>query len=122
MKGKIPFCEIAIGDTDIWAVGPEAANGVFTKLWWYNNPNNPPEEKAFADAYMKKHNRPAADKAWMGWITAKSLFEVDRAGEVHRADGDHRGPGELEVRRRRAVGTATASGTIRCCCGIWSCR
>ena len=24
---------------------------------------------------MKKHNRPAADKAWMGWITAKSLFE-----------------------------------------------
>ena len=27
MKGKIPFCEIAIGDTDIWAVGPEAATG-----------------------------------------------------------------------------------------------
>ena len=24
---------------------------------------------------LKKHNRPAADKAWMGWITAKSLFE-----------------------------------------------
>ena len=75
MKGKIPFVEIAIGDTDIWAVGPDAANGVFTKLWWYNNPNNPPEEKAFAEAYLKKHSRPAADKAWMGWITAKSLFE-----------------------------------------------
>ena len=41
MKGKIPFCEIAIGDTDIWAVGPEAANGIFTKLWWYNNPEQP---------------------------------------------------------------------------------
>ena len=27
MKGKIPFVEIAIGDTDIWAVGPEAARG-----------------------------------------------------------------------------------------------
>ena len=75
MKGKIPFVEIAIGDTDIWSVGPEAASGAFTKLWWYKNPNNPPEEKAFAKAYMKKHNRPAADKAWMGWITAKSLFE-----------------------------------------------
>jgi branched-chain amino acid transport system substrate-binding protein len=75
MKGKIPFAEIAIGDTDIWAVGPEAATGVFTSLWWYKNPNNPPEEKAFAEAYEKKHNRPAADKAWMGWITAKSLFE-----------------------------------------------
>jgi branched-chain amino acid transport system substrate-binding protein len=80
MKGKIPFCEIAIGDTDIWAVGPEAATGIFTKLWWYNNPDNPPEEKAFAAAYQKKHGRPAADKAWMGWITAKSLFEsIDMA-------------------------------------------
>ena len=27
MKGKIPICEIAIGDTDIWSVGPEAATG-----------------------------------------------------------------------------------------------
>ena len=75
MKGKIPFVEIAIGDTDIWAVGPEAANGTFTKLWYYNNPNNPPEEKAFAADYLKKYNKPAADKAWMGWITAKSLFD-----------------------------------------------
>jgi branched-chain amino acid transport system substrate-binding protein len=81
MKGKIPFVEIAIGDTDIWAVGPEAATGVFTSLWWYKNPGNPPEEKAFAAAYEKKHNRPAADKAWMGWITAKSLFESIEAAK-----------------------------------------
>ena len=80
MKGKIPFVEIAIGDTDIWGVGPEAATGIFTKLWDAHNPNNPPEEKAFADAYMKKHGKPAADKAWMGWITARSLFEsIDAA-------------------------------------------
>jgi len=75
MKGKIPVCEIAIGDTDIWSVGTEAATGTYTSLWWYDNPNNPPAEKAFAAAYQKKFNRPAADKAWMGWITAKSLFE-----------------------------------------------
>jgi branched-chain amino acid transport system substrate-binding protein len=75
MKGKIPFVEIAIGDTDIWAVGPEAATGIFTKMWYYANPNNPPAEKAFADAYQKKYGKPAADKAWMGWITARSLFE-----------------------------------------------
>src|ERR1700691_4837237 len=81
MKGKIPFCEIAIGDTDIWSVGPEAATGVFTSLWWYKNPNNPPEEKAFAEAYEKKHNRPAADKAWMGWITARSLFDSIEAAK-----------------------------------------
>lgn len=80
MKGKIPFVEIAIGDTDIWAVGPQAATGIFTKLWYYKNPDNPPEEKAFADAYQKKYRKPAADKAWMGWITARSLFDsIDAA-------------------------------------------
>ena len=76
MKGTIPFVEIAIGDTDIWAVGPEAATGIFTKLWYYKNPDNPPDEKAFADAYQKKYRKPAADKAWMGWITARSLFDA----------------------------------------------
>jgi branched-chain amino acid transport system substrate-binding protein len=75
MKGKIPFCEIAIGDTDIWAVGPEAATGTFTKMWYYNNPSNPPEEKAFTADYIKKYGKPPADKAWMGWVTAKSLFD-----------------------------------------------
>src|SRR5580692_52191 len=72
MKGKIPFVEIAIGDTDIWAVGTEAATGVYTALWWYDNPANPPEEKAMAADYQKKYSKPAADKAWMGWITARS--------------------------------------------------
>jgi branched-chain amino acid transport system substrate-binding protein len=80
MKGTIPFVEIAIGDTDIWAVGPEAATGTFTKMWEHTNPNNTVEEKAFADAYLKKYGKPAADKAWMGWITARSLFEsIDAA-------------------------------------------
>lgn len=80
MKGQIPFYEIAIGDTDIWAVGPEAATGTFTKMWDHQNPNNPPNEKAFAESYQKKHGKPAADKAWMGWITARSLFDsIDAA-------------------------------------------
>src|ERR1700709_699465 len=48
MKGKIPFVEIAIGDTDIWAVGADAATGTFTKLWYYKNPDNTPAEKKFA--------------------------------------------------------------------------
>ncbi len=85
MKGQIPFVEIAIGDTDIWAVGPDAASGVFTKLWWYKNDKNPPEEKAFAAAYEKKHNRPPADKAWMGWITARSLFDSIEAAKSTEA-------------------------------------
>ncbi len=80
MKGTIPVAEIAIGDTDIWAVGPEAATGIYTSLWWYKNPANPADEQQMAADYAKAHGRPAADKAWMGWITAKSLFDsIDAA-------------------------------------------
>jgi branched-chain amino acid transport system substrate-binding protein len=75
MRGKIPVCEIAIGDTDIWAVGPQAATGTYTSLWWYKNPVNPPEEQKFTQDYQAKHGKPPADKAWMGWITARSVFE-----------------------------------------------
>jgi branched-chain amino acid transport system substrate-binding protein len=80
MKGTIPFVEIAIGDTDIWAVGPEAATGTFTKMWYYKNAANTPDEVTFALDYLKKFGKPAADKAWMGWITARSVFEsIDAA-------------------------------------------
>ncbi|MFK4524047.1 branched-chain amino acid transport system substrate-binding protein [Bradyrhizobium japonicum] len=75
MKGKIPFAEISVGNTDLWGVGPEAADGLYTITWWYKNPNNSPEEQAMAAAYEKKHNRPAADKAWMGWLGMKSLLD-----------------------------------------------
>ncbi|MBO0711358.1 MAG: ABC transporter substrate-binding protein [Acetobacteraceae bacterium] len=91
MKGTIPVCEIAIGDTDIWSVGPEAATGVYTSLWWYKNPNNPPDEQAFAEAYQKKFSRPAADKAWMGWITARSLFEAIEQAKATDPDSIIRG-------------------------------
>lgn len=74
MKGKIPFAEIAVGATDIWGVGPDAATGTYTMTWYYNNPDNTPEDKAFVVAYQKKHGRPPADKAWMGWFGMKSLL------------------------------------------------
>ncbi|MGO9133799.1 MAG: ABC transporter substrate-binding protein [Methylovirgula sp.] len=75
MRGKIPFAEIAAGNTDLWGVGPEAADGLYTITWWYKNPNNPPEEQAMAAAYLEKYNRPAADKTWMGWLGMKSLLD-----------------------------------------------
>jgi branched-chain amino acid transport system substrate-binding protein len=82
MRDKIPFAEISVGDTDIWGIGPDAA-GMFTKTWYYNNPNNTPEDKAFAAAYATKHNRPAADKAWMGWYGMRSLLQsIDLAGST----------------------------------------
>jgi branched-chain amino acid transport system substrate-binding protein len=75
MKGKIPFAEIAVGATDLWGVGPEAADGLFTINWYHKNPNNPPEEQAMAATYEQKYKRPAADKAWMGWMAMNALLD-----------------------------------------------
>jgi len=58
MKGKIPVCEIAIGDTDIWSVGTEAATGTYTSLWWYDNPTIRRRKKAFAAAYSEEVQSP----------------------------------------------------------------
>lgn len=81
MRGKIPFAEIAVGNTDLWGVGPEAADGLFTLTWYYKNPNNPPEEQAMAAAYEKKYGRPAADKTWMGWMSMKALLDSIEAAK-----------------------------------------
>lgn len=75
MRGRIPFAEISVGNTDLWGVGPEAADGLYTITWYYKNPDNPPEEQAMAAAYEKKYGRPAADKTWMGWLGMKTLLD-----------------------------------------------
>ena len=86
MRGKIPFAEIAVGNTDLWGVGPEAADGLYTLTWYYQNKNNPPDEQAMAADYLKKYNRPAADKAWMGWMAARALFDsIEKANSTDAA-------------------------------------
>jgi branched-chain amino acid transport system substrate-binding protein len=75
MKDKIPIVQPAIGDGDLWNIGAQAATGYFSKSWYYANPGNPPDERAFAAEYLKKYNRPAADKVWNGWYTTRALLE-----------------------------------------------
>ena len=58
MRGKIPFAEIAVGNTDLWGVGPEAADGLYTITWYYKNENNPPEEQAMAAQYAEEIQPP----------------------------------------------------------------
>lgn len=85
MRGRIPFAEISVGNTDLWGVGPEAADGLYTITWYYKNPNNPPEEKAMAEAYERKYKRPAADKTWMGWLGMKALLDSIEAAKTTEA-------------------------------------
>ena len=121
MKGKIPFCEIAIGDTDIWAVGPEAATGVFTSLWWYKNPNNPPEEKAFAAAYQRNSaGRRRTRRGWAGSPRNRCSNRSRPRSRPRRCRSSRHW--KTGSSRAAARVTNTASGTTRWSCVTWSCR
>ncbi|WP_102227118.1 ABC transporter substrate-binding protein [Acidimangrovimonas sediminis] len=83
MSSKIPFAEIAVGNTDLWGVGAQAAAGLYTLTWYYKNPDNPADEQEMAEQYQKKYNRPAADKTWMGWFGMRSLLSsIEAAGST----------------------------------------
>jgi len=76
MKGKIPFYEIAVSDTDFWDVGPDASTGTYVKPWYYNDPANSQAEKDFTKAFTEKFGKPPADKAYSGWLSMRSLLDA----------------------------------------------
>lgn len=75
MKDTVPFSEVAISDTDLWGVGREAATGIYTTPWYYDNPNNSEQDKKFVADYEKEYKRVPAVKAWMGWYAMRSLLD-----------------------------------------------
>lgn len=87
LKGHIPVACPIIGDSDLWSVGPEAATGIYGKPWHFSDPNNTAADRVFTAAYSKKHGKPPADKAWLGWFTMRSLLGgIEQAQSVKPLD------------------------------------
>jgi arginine utilization protein RocB len=68
------------------AIGRETACGTYTKTWYYRDPNNSADDREFAAAYQAKYKRPAADKAWMGWYSARAMFRAIEAAQSTEPD------------------------------------
>ena len=81
MKERIPFAQIGVADADIWGIGAKAAAGIYAKIWYYDNPANPQEDKDFAAAYEAKYGHPAPDRAWMGWYSTRTLLQALEAAD-----------------------------------------
>jgi branched-chain amino acid transport system substrate-binding protein len=73
-KGKIPVASLGVATSDMWAVGNDVLTGIYTTQWYYNDPSNSAEEKAFTAAFQQKYGKPPADSAWMGWASMKLLL------------------------------------------------
>lgn len=90
MKGAIPVSCPIIGDSDLWSIGPDAATGIYGMPWHFSDPSNTAADKAFIADYEKKHGKPPADKAWLGWFAMRSLLmgmeqgkALDAASIIH---------------------------------------
>lgn len=87
MRDRIPFAQIGVADADIWGIGAKAAAGIYAKIWYYDNPNNPAEDKAFADLYKERYGHAAPDRAWMGWYSMRTLLQsIESAKSLESAD------------------------------------
>jgi branched-chain amino acid transport system substrate-binding protein len=87
MKGKIAVACPIIGDSDLWAAGADAATGYYGVPWHFSTPDNSPQDKAFAKAYLTKHGSPAPDKAWLGWFQMRAYFAaINQAKSFKAAD------------------------------------
>ncbi len=87
MKKRVPFAQIGVADADIWGIGANAAAGIYSKIWYYDNPANPAEDQAFAALYLERYGHPAPDRAWMGWYSARTLLQsLEAADSLAPAD------------------------------------
>ena len=74
LTGNIAIAGPAVSDTDLWSASPDALAGIFGKTWYYNDPNNPPEDKAFVKSFVAKEGKPPSDRIYFGWISMKLLL------------------------------------------------
>ncbi len=82
MKGGAPVSSPIIADTDIVAAGQQAS-GIYGKVWHYKDKLNTPADNAFADAYIKKHNKPPHSNAFLAAISMRLLMAgMEKAGST----------------------------------------
>ena len=74
MKDKPVVSAPVVSDHAMWAVGPEAAGGIYAKHWHYSDPKNTDEEKKFVATWQSRYNKPPPIEAWQGWMSARMLM------------------------------------------------
>lgn len=91
LKDKITLAGPSVSDTDLWSVAQDELSGIYGKTWYYNDPDNTPEEQAFVRDFQKAHGRPPSDRTAFGWLGMRMLLAaMDKAqspepGQIARA-------------------------------------
>jgi branched-chain amino acid transport system substrate-binding protein len=122
LTGRLPVAGPGVSDTDLWSASQAARTGIFGKPWYFNDPLNGAEERAFVASYTQKEGKPPSDRVFGGWLSvrlvlaavgqAKSLESVAIAkalNEVRLQDDDSPygfRASDHQLIRRVVIGTA----------------
>jgi branched-chain amino acid transport system substrate-binding protein len=63
-----------VNDTDLWAAGPDAAFGLYPKIWNYTGAHMTKKSTDFVDAFKKKYNEPPEAEGWQDWFGMTSIL------------------------------------------------
>jgi len=64
----------SVSDTDLWSAAPESLGGLYGKTWYFNDPSNSDDEKAFLQKYRAAEGRPPSDRIFFGWHSLRLLL------------------------------------------------
>lgn len=83
MTGAFEVAGPAVSATDLWSVEPAALTGIYGKPWWYGDPANTDEQKAFVANYRARNNRAPSDRVFQGWFTTRFILQaIEESGAV----------------------------------------
>ena len=74
MTGKVLITSPIVNDSDLWAAGPQAATGIYPKLWNYTGSYNTPKSQAFAKKYQTKFGEPPEVEGWQDWFGMTAIL------------------------------------------------
>lgn len=81
LSGKLTLSGPAVSDPDIWSAGTGAVAGIFGKTWYFNDPANSAQEKAFVKSFRDKNGKPPSDKVFGGWLGMRLLLAAIEAAK-----------------------------------------
>jgi branched-chain amino acid transport system substrate-binding protein len=74
LTGKIPISSPIVNDSDLWAAGPEAATGIYPKLWNYTGRYVTPKSQEFVRKYIAKYGQPPEVEGWQDWFGMTAIL------------------------------------------------
>lgn len=78
LTGKIPISNVVCDDSDLWSAGPEAATGIWPKIWNHTGSQNTERSKNFITSYQTRFKSVPGNQSWQDWFSVTSILTAIR--------------------------------------------